>query len=154
VTTVKNRYYSTSEFNKLTPAKNAKHVQLKNPRKIPGTGPSGRKTNKSNKSSASVAELMSAITTVSAAASAILKHTAATTKRTAADEGGTNDNDQNVGTNSQWGRNVITPQMLAARGACLKSKRTDQTGAVLCLCSTRPGLQLILDVVLLTLVLN
>ncbi len=59
MTTVKNRYYPTSEYNKLTLAKKATHIQLKNPGKIPGTGPSGRKTNKTNKSSASLAELMS-----------------------------------------------------------------------------------------------
>jgi hypothetical protein len=96
VTTVKNRYYPVYEYNKLTPAKKAKHFQLKKPGKIPGTGPSGRKT---NKSSASVAELTSSVTAVSVAASAILELTAATTKQTAADEGVTNDNDQNVGTN-------------------------------------------------------
>jgi hypothetical protein len=55
MTTVKNRYYPASEYNKLTLAKKAKHFQLKNPGKIPGIGPSGRKTNKTNKSSVTVA---------------------------------------------------------------------------------------------------
>jgi hypothetical protein len=150
VTTVKNRYYPMSKYNKLTLARKAKHFQLKNPGKISGTGPSGRKTNKANKNSASVAELTSAVTAVSAAALAISK----LTKQTAADEGGTNDDDQNIVTNSKWEGTVITVQLLAARGACLKCKRTDQTGPVLCLCSAKPGLQLTPDVILLTLVLN
>jgi hypothetical protein len=72
-----NKHYSTSEYNKFTPAEKAKLWQLKNPRKSHGTGPPGRKT---NKSSATVAELTSAITTVSVAASAISELTAATTK--------------------------------------------------------------------------
>jgi hypothetical protein len=96
VTTVENKYYPTSVYNKFILAKKAKHFLLRNPRKIPWTGPSGRKT---NKGSAGVAELTSAFTAVSVAAVAISELTAATTKRTAADEGGTNYNDQNKNNN-------------------------------------------------------
>jgi hypothetical protein len=77
VTTVKNKYYPTSVYNKFTIAKKAKHWQLRNPGKTPGTGPSGRKT---KNSSATVAVLTSAVTTVSAAALAISELTATTTK--------------------------------------------------------------------------
>jgi hypothetical protein len=124
VSTVKNRYYPASKYNKLTPAKKAKLFQLKNPGKIPGTGLSGRKTNKANKSSASVAELTSAITAVSAAALAISEFTAVTTKQTAADEGGTNDNDQNVGINSQWGRSRDNPAIAARQGGVPKKQKS------------------------------
>jgi hypothetical protein len=61
VTTVENKHYPASVYNKFTPAKKAKHFQLSNPRKIPGTGPSGRKT---NKSSVTVAELTTAISAI------------------------------------------------------------------------------------------
>ncbi len=70
MTTVENKWYPPSECSKFTLAKKAKHYQLKNAGKIPGTGPC-RKTNKTRKSSATVAELMSAISTVSTAALAI-----------------------------------------------------------------------------------
>ncbi len=40
-TTIKNKYYPTSVYNKFTPAKKAKHWQLRTPWKTPGTGPSG-----------------------------------------------------------------------------------------------------------------
>jgi hypothetical protein len=108
VTTVKNRWYSPAKYSKFTPAKKAKHYQLKNARKIPGTEPC-RKTNKTNKSSATVAELTSAISTVSAAALAISEFTATTTKRNAAEDGGTNDDDHDAATDSVWGRNRDNP---------------------------------------------
>ncbi len=84
-------------YYKFTPARKAKHFQLKNPGKIHGTGPSGRKT---QKSSVTVAELTTAIRDVSVAALAISELTAATTKCTAAEDGRTNDDDQIVATNS------------------------------------------------------
>jgi hypothetical protein len=120
VTTVKNRYYPVSEYNKLTLAKKAKHFQLKNPRKIPGTGLAGRKA---KKGSASVTESTSVVTSVSAAALAISELTAATTKQTSADEGGTNDDGQNVGTNSQWGRNRVSPTIAGRQGSVPKKQK-------------------------------
>ncbi len=48
---------------------------------------------KTNKSSATVAELISTITTISAAVLAISELTAVTTKQTSTEEGGANDND-------------------------------------------------------------
>jgi hypothetical protein len=50
-----------------------------------------------------VAKVTSAVSAVSAAALAIIELTAATSKCTAAGDGGTNDDD--VATNSEWGRN-------------------------------------------------
>ncbi len=108
MTTEKNRWYPSSEYSKFIPTKKAKHYQLKNAGKITGTGPC-RKTNKTNKSSAAVAELTSAISAVSAAASAISELTAVTTKRTIAEDGGTNNDDQNRATNSLWGQNRDNP---------------------------------------------
>jgi hypothetical protein len=66
---------------------------------------------------------MSAITAVSVAASAILELTATTTKQTATDEGGTNDDDQNVGTNSQWGRNRDNPAIAGRQGGVPKKQK-------------------------------
>ncbi len=87
MTTLKKKHYPTSMYNKFTPAKKAKLWQLKNPGKTPGSGPSGRKT---NKFSATVAERTFTVTAISAAALAISELTAATAKKTAAEEGGTN----------------------------------------------------------------
>ncbi len=61
------------------------------------------KPNMTKKSSATVAELRSAISAVSAAALAISELTATTTKRTAAENEGTNDND--AAADSEWGQN-------------------------------------------------
>ncbi len=46
VTTVKNSYYPTSEYNKLTPVKKVKHFQLKNPRKTLGLDPQAERLTK------------------------------------------------------------------------------------------------------------
>ncbi len=108
VTTVENRWCPPSKYSKFTPAEKAKNYQLKNVGKIPGTGPC-RKTNKTNKSSATVAELTSAISAVSATALAISELTDVTTKHTAADDGGANDNDHDMATDSVWGRNGNNP---------------------------------------------
>jgi hypothetical protein len=79
------------------PPKKRKHyqlVQLKKAGKTPG---------RTNQSSATVAGLVTAVSTVSAAALAVSELTAATTKRTAAESGETNDDDAIV--DSEWGRN-------------------------------------------------
>ncbi len=85
MTTVENKQYPTSIYNKFTTAKKAKLWQLRNSGKAAGTGPTGRKT---NKGAATVAELTSAISVVSLAVSAISELTAVTNKQTAAEEGG------------------------------------------------------------------
>ncbi len=96
-THIVNKHYSTSEYNKFTLAKKARLWQLKNPGRTPGSQPSsGRKT---QRSLATVAKLTTAVRFVSAAASAISELTAVTTKRTAAEDGGTNDDDQVAATN-------------------------------------------------------
>ncbi len=103
-----NKHYSTPKYIKFTPAKKAKLWQLINPRKTPGTGPSGRKT---DKSSATVAELTSAIAAVSAAALAISELTAVTTKQNAAEEGGTKDDDSKDDNDLLWGENCGNPAL-------------------------------------------
>ncbi len=66
-----------------------------------------KKTNKTNKSSATVAELTSPVSTVSTATSTISELTAVTNKRTAAEDGETNDND--AAADSEWGQNRNNP---------------------------------------------
>jgi hypothetical protein len=87
VTTVEAWYYSPEDYAKFTPAKKQKHFQLMQAMKA------ARNSGKTNNSSATVAELMTAISTVSAAALAISELTAATTKCAAAECGETNDSD-------------------------------------------------------------
>jgi hypothetical protein len=107
-------------YNNFTPDKNkAKHFQLRNPGKTPGTGLSGRKT---NKSSATVAELTSALIAVSMAASDISELTAVTTKQTAAEKGGTNDNDSNVDNEIPFGRNRNNPTLVCFQGSVPKKQ--------------------------------
>jgi hypothetical protein len=87
VITAEAKFYPYSEYSKFTPAKKQKHYQLM------------KKTNKTSKGSATLAELTSAICAVSAAASAISELTAMTNKRTALEDGETNDNE--VATDSE-----------------------------------------------------
>jgi hypothetical protein len=79
VTTVEAQYYSPEDYAKFTPAKKQKHFQLMWATKA------ARNPARTNNSSATVAELTTAISTVSAAASAIFELTAATIKRAAAE---------------------------------------------------------------------
>jgi hypothetical protein len=118
-------HYSTSKYNKFTPAEKAKLWQLKNPGKTPGTGPYGRKT---NKSSATVAELTTAMSAVSAAALAISELTAATTKQTAAEEGETNDDDRIAATNPVWGQNHDNPAVAGRQRSVPKKEKNRPTG--------------------------
>ncbi len=97
-----------SVYNKFIAAKKAKLWELRNPGKTLGTGPSGRKT---NKSSSTVAELTSAITAISAAALVISELTSAITKQTAAEVGGTNNNDSKEDNYYPWGRNHGIPAL-------------------------------------------
>ncbi len=70
-----------------------------------------------------MAEFPSAITAVSAAASAISEFTAATTKQTVADDGGTNDDDHNMATNTVWGRNRDNPAIAGRQGSGTKKQK-------------------------------
>jgi hypothetical protein len=87
VSTVEAQYYSPEDYAKFTPTKKQKHFQLMRAAKA------ARSPAKTNNSSATVAELTTAISAVSAAALAISKLTAATTKHAAAECGETNDSD-------------------------------------------------------------
>ncbi len=51
-----------------------------------------------------------------------------TTKQTSADEGGINDNDQNVGTNSQWGRNRDYPPIAGCQEDVPKKQKNLPSG--------------------------
>ncbi len=119
VTTVENKYYPASVYNKFTLAKKAKCFQLRNPMRIPGTGPSGRKT---QQSLVTVVELITAIGAASAAALATSELTAVATKRTAAEDGWTNDYDQIVATNPVWGRNRDNPTVAGCQGIVPKKQ--------------------------------
>ncbi len=126
VTTVENRWHPSSKYSKFTPPKKAKHYQLKNAGKIPGTGPC-RKTNKTNKSSVTVSKLTTASSAVSMAALAISELTVATTKRTTAEDGGTNDDDQIAATNSIWGQNRDKPAIAGYQGSMPKKQKISPT---------------------------
>ncbi len=101
MTTIKAWYYSPEDYAKFTPAKKQKHFQLMWSTKA------ARNPGKTNNSSATVAKLTTTICAVSAAALAISELTAATTKRTAAECGETNDSDA-IG-KPKWGRNRNIP---------------------------------------------
>jgi hypothetical protein len=66
---------------------------------------------------------MSAISTVSAAAPAISELTTGTTKQTAAEDGGTNDDDQNAATNFVWVRNRDNPANAGRQGSVPKKQK-------------------------------
>jgi hypothetical protein len=101
VTTVEAWYYLPEDYSKFTPAKKQKHFQLMRAMKA------ARNSGKTNNSSATVAKLTTAVSAVSAAASAISELTPATTKRTAAKCGETNDSDA-IG-EPEWGHNRNSP---------------------------------------------
>jgi hypothetical protein len=77
VTTIEAQCYSPEEYAKFTSAKKQKHFQLMHAAKA------ARSPAKTDNSSATVAELMTAVSAVSAAALAISKLIAASTKHTA-----------------------------------------------------------------------
>jgi hypothetical protein len=101
VTTVEARYFSPEDYAKFTPAEKQKHFQLMQAMKA------ARNSGRTNNSSATVAELRTAVSAVSAAALAISELTAATTKRSAAECGETNDSDA-IG-KPKWGRSRNNP---------------------------------------------
>ncbi len=70
-----------------------------------------------------MAELTSAVTAVSAAALAILELTAVTTKQTAAENGGTNEDDQIADTDSVWGWNSANPKINGHQGSVPKKQK-------------------------------
>ncbi len=104
------------DYAKFTPAKKQKHFQLMQAKKA------ARSPAKTSNSSATVAELTTAISAVSAAALAISKLTAATTKRAAAECGGTNDSDA-IG-EPEWGRNRNNPAVAGRQEHVPKKPRT------------------------------
>jgi hypothetical protein len=101
VSTIEAWYYSPEDYDKFTPAKKQKHFQLMCAAKAT------RSPAKTSNSSATVAELMTAVSTVFAAASAISELTAATTKHAAAECEETNDSDA-IGI-PPWGCNRNNP---------------------------------------------
>jgi hypothetical protein len=141
VTTVKARFYPHSEYIKFTPAEKQKHYQIMK-----------NETNMTKKSSATVAELTSAVSAVSAAASAISELTAATQSALPLKMGRTMKMMRLPTLNGDG--TATTPQLLAAKSACLRSQRPDQLDTALCLCSIQPNWLLTLDGTLLTLVLK
>jgi hypothetical protein len=116
VTTVEAWYYSQEDYAKVTPAKKQKHFQLMRAMKA------ARNSGKTNNSSATVAELMTAVSAVFAAASAISELTAATTKRAAAECGETNDSDA-IG-EPDWGRNRNNPAVAGHQEHVPKKPKT------------------------------
>jgi hypothetical protein len=116
VTTVEARYYSPEDYAKFTPAKKQKHFQLMRATKA------ARNSGKTNNSSATVAELMTAISTVSAAALAISELTAATTKLTAAEYGETINSD--VIAEPEWERNRNNPAVAGRQEHVPKRPKT------------------------------
>ncbi len=107
VTTVKARLYPHFEYNKFIPAKKQKHYQLM------------KKSNTTGKGSATVAELMSTVSVVFAAASAISELTATTNNKRIADVGETNDDD--AAANSKWGHKRNNP-IVAGCQECMPKK--------------------------------
>jgi hypothetical protein len=82
----------------------------------------GRTPRWTNKSSATVVELTAVVSTVSAAASAISELTATATKRTAAESGETNDDDEIV--DSEWGWNRNNPAVAGRQEHMPKKPKT------------------------------
>jgi hypothetical protein len=70
-----------------------------------------------------VAELTTAISAFSTAALAISELTAVTTKRTADEDGGTNDDDQIAATNPVWGQNRDNPAVAGHQGSVPKKQK-------------------------------
>ncbi len=116
VTTVEAWWYSPEDYAKFTPTKKQKHYQLMQLKKA------GKTPGRTNKSSATVAELTTAISAVSAAASAIFELTAVITKRTAAESGVTNDDDAFAG--SELGQNRNNPAVAGRQEHVPKKPKT------------------------------
>ncbi len=85
MTGIEAKRYPTEIYNTFTPAMKAKHWQLLNPGKNPGTGPAkgARGAAPASGMTSQIAEFQSAMST---AATVILDFTAATQKRTADDK--------------------------------------------------------------------
>jgi hypothetical protein len=116
VTTVKTWYYLPEDYAEFTPAKKQKHFQLMR------TIKAARNSAKTNNSSATVAELRISVSAVSAAALAISELTAATTNRTTAECGETNDSDA-IG-KPEWVRNRNNPAVAGRQEHVLKKPKT------------------------------
>ena len=97
VTNVKAKRYPTKVYNNFTPAQKAKHWQLMNSGKTPGSGPTKNSKSGSGAPASGLGLLVAEFkTTMSSAASAILNFTDATNKRTA-------DKESDLTGDSGWG---------------------------------------------------
>ena len=117
MTGIEAKIYPTKICNTFTPAQKAKHWQLLNPSKAPGTGPAkgarGGAGATAPGMTSQIAEFQSAMSTT---ATAISDFTAATQKRTADDE------DSNLTGDSGWGRNRNSPALGRQDSASKKPK--------------------------------
>ena len=99
VTNVKAKRYPTDVYNSFIPAQKAKHWQLMNPGKTPGSGPAkGARIGTDATVSGMSHQIAEFKTTMSSAVTAILVFTAATQKHTA------NDEESDLTRDSGWGR--------------------------------------------------
>jgi hypothetical protein len=81
-----------------------------------------------------VAESTTVVSAVSAAASAISELTAATTKCTATEDGGTNDDDQIANNNPAWGWNCDNSTVAGRQVHVLKNQKlTNRTQYLVCI---------------------
>ena len=93
------KHYPTDVYNNFTPAQKAKHSQLMNPGKIPGSGPAkGARGGTGATASGMTNQIAEFKTDMSSAATAISDFTAATQKRAA------NDKESDLTGDSGWGR--------------------------------------------------
>jgi hypothetical protein len=100
VTDVEAKFYPTDVYNSFTPAQKAKHWQLMNPGKTPGSGPAkGARGGTGATASGMNHQIAEFKTAMSSAATAISDLTTATKKRTAIDE------ELDITRDSGWGRN-------------------------------------------------
>jgi hypothetical protein len=99
VTNVEAKMYSPEIYNNFTPAQKAKHWQLRNPGKTPGSGlAKGARGGTGATASGMNHQIAEFKTAMSSAATAILDFTAATQKRAA------NDKESDLTGDSGWGR--------------------------------------------------
>jgi hypothetical protein len=99
VTGIEAKHYPTDVYNGFTPAQKAKHWQLMNSGKTPGTGPAkGARGGTGATASGMTNQIAEFKTAMSSAATAIADFTAATQKRAA------NDKESDLTGDSGWGR--------------------------------------------------
>ena len=99
MTGIEVNHYPADIYNGFTPVRKAKHWQLMNPGKIPGSGPAkGARGGTGATTSGMTHQIAKFKTTMSSAATAISAITAATQKRAA------NDEESDLTGDSGWGR--------------------------------------------------